>query len=510
MEKIEQTPLPWYRSDRLLPAGLAIFVFLLHLPVLTRYGYHHDELYFIACGNHLAWGYVDHAPLVPWIARLMTSLFGESLFVLRILAAASIALSVFLAGMLARKLGGGRFAQALACLGMIAAPVFLRIGNMLCLPAFEPLFWLMASILVVCIIQEENPHLWILVGLVVGVGLLNKHSMAFFGFGLVVGMLLTPLRKHFKSPWLYAGGALALLIILPNLLWQARNGWPTIHFILNLKEGVMSGISALQFLAGQLLYLGPFNAALWIPGLVFFMRSKSGKKYRILGLIWIAVFLLLLATKSKIYYLAPAYAALFAGGGMALENWAREKARRGLKTALAAFLLGGGILLAPLSLPVLDFPATEKYARAVTFGAFGNISEITTDMKSMFSWEKKLAAVAAAYHSLTPAEKEKALIWAFGYGNAGAVDHFGGKHGLPKAVSLSNSYWLWGVPEGRGDVVVAMGIEKKNIERAFKKVDVFSEVALDPVLPWEKPFMILICRQPVIPLPDIWLKNRPW
>jgi hypothetical protein len=508
MENIQQAPRS--RGGMAVPALMAAFLFLLHLPVLTRYGYFHDELYFIACGNHPAWGYVDHAPLVPWIARLMTSLFGESLFALRLPSLAAMALAVFLAGLLARKLGGGRLGQALACLGMITAPVFLRTGNMLCLPAIEPLFWLLASILVVRIVQEDDPRLWIWVGLVVGLGLLNKHSMAFFGFGLAAGMLLTPLRKHFKSPWLYAGGALALLIILPNLLWQLRNGWPTLHFIMKLKAGVMSGISALQFLAGQLLYLGPFNALLWIPGLVFLLRSPVGKRYRVLGWTWITVFLLLLATKSKIYYLAPAYGALFAAGGAALENWARKKARRGRTTVLVLLLAGGGVLLGPMSLPVLDFPTTERYVRAITFGAFENIGEITEDLKGMFNWDRKVEAVAAAYDSLGPEEKGKALIWAFGYGNAGAVDYFGKKYGLPKAISLSMSYWLWGVPAGRGDVVIAMGIEQKGIERAFEKTEVYSELDLNPAHAWEKPFTILVCRHPRRPLKEIWLKNRPW
>lgn len=329
MENHKSGTLAWYRNDLTVLAGLAIFKLFIHLPVLTRYGYHHDELYFIACGRHLSVGYVDHAPLVPWIAWLSTTLFGDSLFALRILATLSTAMTVFMVGLLVKRLGGGRFAQVAAGVGMIIAPVFLRTGNMLCLPAFEPLFWVLASYMVVRIIQENNPRLWLWVGIIVGAGMLNKHSMLFFGFGLVVGMLLTPMRKHFKSPWLYAGGGIALLIILPNLIWQITHGWPTLNFILNLKTGVMSGISAIQFLVGQFLYLHPFNAVLWISGLAFFLFHKTEKSYRILGWIWVSVFILLLVTKSKIYYLAPAYAAIIAGGGMAVERWVLKKEKNG-------------------------------------------------------------------------------------------------------------------------------------------------------------------------------------
>jgi hypothetical protein len=509
MEKIGKS-LPWYRSDLALLAGLAVFKVLLHLPVLTRYGYSNDELYFIACGRHLSFGYVDHAPLVPWVARLSTSLFGESLFALRVLATLSTAMTVFLVGLLVRRLGGNRFAQIIACLGIIIAPVFLRTGNMLCLPAFEPLFWILASYLVVRIIQDNNPRLWPLLGFVIGFGLLNKHSMLFFGFGLVLGMTLTPMRRHFKSPWLYAGGSIAFLMILPNLIWQINHDWPTLSFILNLREGVMSGISALQFLAGQLLYLHPFNVILWISGLVFFLFSKSGKPYRILGWIWVFVFVLLLATKSKIYYLAPAYAALFAGGGISLERWISRKGKRWLKPAFVSLLLVGGLILGPISVPYLDIDTTENYIHIVTFGAFKNIHEITGDLRSMFGWEKMVQTVANVFYTLSPEEQDKTVIWAFGRGNAAAVDYFGKEYGLPNAVSLALSYWLWGVPEGKGDIVIAIGIQKKDIEHIFDKVEVAAEVELEHANPWQTPFPVLICRSPVKPLPEIWKKNRPW
>ncbi|MCK4943406.1 MAG: glycosyltransferase family 39 protein, partial [Candidatus Aminicenantes bacterium] len=494
MENHKSGTLAWYRNDLTVLAGLALFKLFIHLPVLTRYGYHHDELYFIACGRHLSVGYVDHAPLVPWIAWLSTTLFGESLFALRILATLSTAMTVFMVGLLVKRLGGGRFAQVVAGIGMIIAPVFLRTGNMLCLPAFEPLFWVLASYMVVRIIQENNPRLWLWVGIIVGAGMLNKHSMLFFGFGLVVGMLLTPMRKHFKSPWLYAGGGVVLLMTLPNLIWQIIHGWPTLNFILNLKAGVMSGISALQFLAGQLLYLHPFNAVLWISGLVYFLFSKTGKSYRILGWIWVSVFILLLVTKSKIYYMAPAYAAIIAGGGMAVEKWALKKGKKWLKPAFISFLLIGGILLGPISVPYMDIDTTENYINAITFGQFKNIYELTADLRGMFGWEKRVKTVADVFNSLSPAEQKQTVIWAFGYGNAGAIDWYGKKYGLPNAVSLSMTYWLWGVPEGKGDIVIGMGIRKENIEHIFKKVETAAEVELKNVNPWQTPFRVLICR----------------
>jgi hypothetical protein len=300
------------------------------------------------------------------------------------------------------------------------------------------------------------------------------------------------------------------MMILPNLIWQLQNDWPTLNFILNLKAGVMSGISALQFLAGQLLYLHPFNAVLWISGLAFLLFRKTGKPYRILGWIWLAVFLLLLITKSKIYYLAPAYAAVFAGGGLAVERWVLKKNKKWLKAGIITFLLLGGLILGPISVPYMDIDTTESYIHAITFNQFKNIYELTSDLRGMFGWEKRVETVADVYNSLSAQEKKQAIIWAFGYGNAGAIDYFGEKMDLPGAVSLSLSYWLWGVPEGRGDIVIGVGIEKENIEHVFEQVEVAARVELEHVNPWQTPFPVLICRNPRKPLTEIWKKNRPW
>lgn len=510
MEENRISSQPWYKSDLALLAGLALLKVLLHLPILTRYGYHHDELYFIACGQHLSFGYVDHAPLVPWIAWLSTTLFGQSLFGLRILSTLSGAVTVFLTGLLVRRLGGSRFAQVAGCTAIIIAPVFLRTSNMLCLPGFEPLLWVLASYLIVRIIQEDNPRLWLWVGVVVGLGLMNKHSMLFFGFGLVIGLLLTPLRKHFKSPWLYAAGAVAFLIFLPNLIWQITNGWPTLGFILNLKAGVMSGISLFQFLAGQLLYLHPFNAVLWISGLGFFLFTKVGKPYRVLGWVWLIVFILLVVTKSKIYYLAPAYMAVIAGGGISLERWVLRKGVKWLKPAFISFLVIGGILMAPMSVPILDIDTTEQYIHTVTFGAFKNIYELTADLRGMFGWKKRVETVANVYHSLSPGEQGQTVIFAAGYGNAGAIDYLGKAHGLPNAVSLSMTYWLWGLPGDPFDTVIAVGFKKETMEKLFHQVELAAEVELENVNPWQTPFPVTVCRKPKVPLQDIWKKNRPW
>jgi 4-amino-4-deoxy-L-arabinose transferase-like glycosyltransferase len=500
---------PERRGDVKVLAGIAALKILIHLPVLSRYGYHNDELYFIACGNHLSFGYVDHAPMVPWIARVATTLFGESLHGLRLFSVLAGAATIFLTGLLARRLGGGRFAQVVAALAVLIAPVYLRTGNLLAIPSFEPLYWVVCATLLVRIIQEGNARLWPWLGLVAGLGLLNKHSMLFFGLGLVVALLLTPLRAHFRSLWLYAGGGIAVALFLPNLIWQAMHGWPTFYFLLGLNERVMSGISAPQFVAGQLLYLHPLNAVVWLTGLGWLFFGKSGRRYRALGWIWVSVFVLLLLTRSKIYYLAPAYPALLAGGAVAIEGFLATR-QRWLRPALVGLLILGGLAMAPASVPAMPIDATDRYVDVVTLGAFENIHELTGDLHAMFGWRERVEVVADVWHGLPESVKDGAVLWAAGYGNAGAIDHLGVAHGLPAAVSLALTYQLWGLPDRPIDTVISVGYSIETLERIFDEVEELARVELEDVNPWDREFVVALCRGPKAPLPDIWARNRPW
>ncbi len=499
---------PPRRADALYLGGFAVLAILLHLPVLHRYGYHHDELYFVACGRHLSIGYVDHAPLVPWIARLATELFGTSVFALRVFPMLAGAAAVFLTGLLARQLGGGRFAQAVACVATLIAPVYLRSANLLCISAFEPLFWIAASLVLARIVRRDEPRAWPWVGLIVGLGLLNKHSMLFFVFGLAVATILTPLRRHLRTPWPYVAGAIALALFVPNLVWQVRNDWPTAEFLRNLNENVMSGVSKVQFAAGQILYLNPLGAVVWIAGLTHLFRP-AGKTYRVFGWLWLAVFGLLFVASSKIYYLAPAYPPLLAAGGVALERFARRRSAAWKPAVLGALALAGAVL-APVSLPVMSIDATDRYADVMTFGAFGNIYEITGDLHGMFGWPERVAAVADVYHALPAGERERAMLLAEGYGNAGAIDLLGPTHDLPAATSFAMTNWLWADPERSIDIVVGVGFSPEFLAQVFDEVEVAASVELEHVNPWSTPFVVTVCRRPKVPMAEVWPQVRPW
>ncbi len=494
--------------NHIIIGGFALLKILIHIPFLSRYGYHHDELYFLDCGQHLAFGYIDHAPMIPWIARLSDLVFGETLFGLRLFPLLAGAISVFVTGLLTQYLGGRRFAIALACLGVIIAPVYLRTAQMLAIPSFEPMFWVLGAYVIARIVRENDQKLWILLGVIIGLGMMTKHSTAFFVMGLLVGVVLTPLRSSLKSVWLYAGGGIAFLLFLPNIIWQIANDWPTLEFLKNLNERTMKGVSLLQFLGGQILYLHPLTAIVWIAGLVFFF-SGAGKQFRIFGWIYVTVFLFLVMSKSKIYYLAPAYPLLFSGGGVALEQFVERSGKQLLKPVLALLLAIGGLCFAPLSIPMFSIDQTEWYIKTITAGAFNNVYELTGDLRGQFAWKKRVEIVAQVWNTLSAEEQKQTIIYANWYGTAGAVNYFGRAYHLPRAVSGHMTYYFWGPPKQPIRTVIVIDKPDKYYE-FFKEVHIAAQQQLEHVNPWERTFTVLLCREPRMKIQEIWPRLKSY
>ncbi|HNR31241.1 MAG TPA: glycosyltransferase family 39 protein [Candidatus Hydrogenedentes bacterium] len=497
-----------FSHDFALLGGLAALKLGLHLYFCNYYGYQRDELYFIACGEHLDWGYVDIGPLVPWLGRLMRELLGESLFAIRLPSAIAGATTVFLVGWLARYLGGGRWAQALAALSVIIAPVWLQSGNILALPSFEPLFWTSCACLIAVIFKTGNTRLWLAVGAAAGVGLVNKPSMVFFGFGLVVGLLLTRQRKHLLDKWLWLGGALALIIILPNLVWQARHDWPTWEFVYGMNRDLMSRIPRALFVVGQVFYQHPFNVLLWLAGLAWFLLAKNAEPYHAFGWLFLTVFLLLLVAKSKIYYLAPAFPMLLAAGAVAIQDVLERRALHWPKAAIPAVLLLGGLLTVPVALPVLSIDRVDNYVRAATFGALDNIYEVTGTWHDQFGWENQAATVAQVFERLTPEEQADCLIIVSNFGQAGAIDMFGPAYGLPRATCVHQNYFFWGPGPGSGQIAVAYGIGADFLGLLYEEVETAGRITCEQTVRYENNLPVYLCRGPKISLHDAWKEFR--
>jgi len=489
---------------------------LVHAALAGRYGYFRDELYFLDCGRHLDWGYVDHAPMIGLVARLAL-LLGGSLPALRLIAAVAGALVVALAMMLAREMGGGRFAQAVAGLAVIAAPIYLGTDSLLTMNAFEPLFWMGCVWALVRIVRGGDPRLWLVFGALAGLGLMNKHSTVFFLLSVTVALVIVPERRALGTRWPWIAAGLALVIFLPNLLWQVRHDFATLEDLRNVaRSGKNVRLGAADFVAQQVLLMNPVLLPLWLGGLAWLFAGARGR-FRALGWTYVVFFLMLFALKAKNYYLAPVYPMLFAAGAVGLEaGLARVPLTRGRlwpKAAVVALIVVAGLVLAPLVLPVLPPERYVAYEAALgvtppktEVGHRGPLPQIFGDQ---FGWPELVAEVAGIYHALPEAERARTGIFANNYGEAGAVALLGPRYGLPRPISAHQSYFLWGPGDFDGDTLIVLQDDRESLERLCGSV----EEAGVHFHPWgmaEENNPIFICRGLQVPLRELWPRLKKW
>jgi hypothetical protein len=490
-------------------AGAALLV---HFAFNGRFGYFRDELYYAACGQHFAWGYVDHAPLAPWLAQISRTLMGDSLFALRFLPALAAAAKVFLAARIAREIGGGKFAQFLASLVVLCAPIYLTFDSFFSMNSFEPVFWMACAVIVFRILNGGDQRLWLVFGLVAGVGILNKHSMLFFGSGVAVGLLFTAARREYASRWIWSGAAIWFLLFLPNLRWEIQNNWPTVALLRSVIGTKYILVSPWEYIWQQTLLTHPVAAPIWLAGLWYFFRDPEGKKYAVLGWAYLVVLLEMILLHGKIYYLAPAYIMLFAAGATWIELRLLPRAGGWLRYAIVAPLLAGAVIAAPLAMPIFPVEATIRYTRFWDVKAVhvenvpqGDLPQLFGDM---FGWEEQVASVASVYSQLPAADRARAAIFAYNYGEASAVDYFGPRYRLPKAISGHNQYGLWGPRDYTGEVVVVIGFTEARLRQSFDEVTAAERVSPRYALPEESNLTVYVCRHPKHSLQASWAQWR--
>jgi 4-amino-4-deoxy-L-arabinose transferase-like glycosyltransferase len=463
------------------------------------YSYFRDEFYYIACGRHLAWGFVDHGPIVAVQARVGELLFGDSLFAIRILSALAGAATVFLTGLLAWALGGLRPAQALAMIGVLIVPVYIGVDGFLSMNSFEPVFWMLCALALIRLVDGASQSFWwILFGLSAGVGLLNKPSILFFLVAVGIGLLLTPQRRVLFTRWAAIGIALIIVIALPYVLWQVHNHWPTLEFFHNGKVGNKNVIlGPVGFFLAQLMQMHPVNALLWIPGVISLLRARSIPRGRWIGLAFVVFYVFMFVLHAKDYYLAPIYPVLFAAGAIA---WERRFASRRLVVANRVFafpifegaLIMTGLLILPMSSPVLRPATWVRYTTALHLksGKSETVSsgQLPQFFADRFGWEQEVAIVNRAFVSLSPADRRRVCIFADNYGQAGAIDFFNRRDHLnfPPALSGHNNYWLWGMHGCDPDVSIAVIDDSpEKISKKYKSVTIVGVRDTPYAMPFE-------------------------
>lgn len=416
--------------------AIGAFVAACQVALAGRYGWHRDELYFLACGHHLAWGYVDQPPLTPAVARVMTSLFGTSLLAVRFLPAVADGAIVILAGVIARELGGRRPAQVLAAVSVAVSSVILGTSHLLSTAAFDILVWSGITAIFVRLLRGGDSRWWLSAGVVAGVGLENKYTVAFLLGAFAVGVVATR-RDLLRSPWLWAGTGIALCLWAPNLAWQAHHGWPWAQMSTSLRTKGAADGNRLLFLPMQLVFLSPVVTPLWFAGLLWTLRHRAGRSYRPLAIAWLVLVVVFLATAGKPYYLVGLYPFLLAAGATWLAQRWRPVALHRYFAAIAV----AGVLAAPLGLPILPIGTAGT----------GVVAAVNPEFRESFAWPQFARSVA---------QVPGAVVFTQNYGEAGALQRFA--PGRP-VYSGHNNYWMWGPPPGGAEPVVVVG----NFSRSF-------------------------------------------
>jgi hypothetical protein len=521
MAEVENSAAPLsIRSSRFLLSGTTIVVFValvrivLYFFCAPHYGYFRDELYYLACGMHPAWGYVDQPPFIAWIAWLLEHSIGTSLWALRLLPALAGAGAIILAGLLSRELGGRRWAMFLAALATLAAPIVLIFSHLFTMNAFDPLLWTAIACLIVRIVKTGRERLWILVGILSGITILNKYGVVFWFAGLIAGMLFTPLRASFRRSWFWIGATLGALLALPNFFWQWSHQFPFLQLMHNIRmEGRDVSLPPLPFLEAQAEMLGYAAAILVLFALLFFF-SKVGRPYRAFGWAYLIFVGIMMALHGKMYYLTAVYPMMFAAGAVWVEGATSRKRWNWAKPALALAIIAISGIYLPMSLPVLSVQSFLAYEHKLGIQAqrfeHNRPAVLPQIYADMFGWSEMADRVAAFYHTLSPQEQRETAIFANDYGEGGAIDFFGQRYGLPEAIGGHQNFWIWGPRNYTGTSLIVLGeSDVRNMQRYCASYSVVGTTQFPLSRPdeWEP---IYYCRGFKWNLQTIWPQLKRW
>jgi len=448
--------------DTVLLIAIALGRLLVHVLTNGHYGFHRDELATLDDARYLARGYVAYPPLTPFLARVALELFGASAAGLRLFGALAQCAAIVLTGLMAREMGGRRWAQAAAALAVAIAPVSILWGALFQYSGLDYLWWVLAAYCAACLLRTEDPRWWLGIGVAIGVGMMTRYTMGFLAIGITGGVLLTPARRNLRSKWLWMGVAASLLIFLPNLVWQAQHNLISVDFLRYLHARDVRIGRADGFLVKQLFVpANPFTMPLWVAGLWFYFATPSGKRYRLLGWMFAIPFVLFAIAKGREYYTAGSYPMLFGGGAVWAEQWiASRRALAGIALVLGAAF---GAILVPIG--------------SVNSWWWNHVASQIDDFREEVGWPELVETVAGIRDTLPAEERQGLGILAGNYGEAGAINLYSPEYGLPKATSGVNSYWLRGYGDPPPRTLIVVGLSRAALDRYFESCEVAGHVS---------------------------------
>ncbi len=475
---------------------------------LGPYEFHRDEFLYMAMGEHLQLFRMDFPPFIAMLSQFARGLLGDSLFAVRFFPALFGAGLMVLAVLIAREFGGGRFAQGLAALCVLCNPLFMRSGTLFQPVVLDQFWWTLGLYALMRWSKAPEPRWWMLFGAACGLGLLSKYSIMVFGLAVLLALAVTPARRALKTPWLWLAGAIAFLIGAPSIIGQIRLGFPIFDQMGDLRGAQLARVTPLEFLIRHVMW-GPTTGIVSFVGLAALITSKRFRPFGLVGWSCLWALILLVVLRGKPYYAGPVHPTLFAAGAVVLERlliprWGAVL-RWGAVTAVAAY----GLLILPLGFPVLPPPRMEAYVTALGIERtrttnIGQVERLPQDYADMLGWEQFVDSVAGVFHGLPPDEREQAVIFTSNYGEAGAIDFYGPRLGLPKAVAIVGTYWFFGPGDRPGDPTILVGLSRDEIGDHFS--------TLDSAAYWTHPYMVaeqrnltfFVGRGPEETLQQIW------
>jgi hypothetical protein len=485
------------RSCTAAVLAIAAAVTLAHLLTNNRYGFHRDEFQFLSDARHLGWGFVAYPPFTPFAELISMSLFGLSLVGLRLFSVIAQAAAIVVTRLTTRELGGRRLAQIAAAFSVALSPLPLFEGTEFQYSTFDYLWWVLIAYFIVRLLKSENPRWWLAIGITTGLGLQTKYTICFFIAGILGGLLLTEARRYLASKWFWAGTALALLIFLPNLLWQARHGFISFHFLQHIHERDVGEGRADGFLLHQfLICTNLFTAPLWIAGLISFLRSR---RYRMLAWMYLIPLVLFFFGKGRGYYLGPAYPMLMAMGAVVGERWCTLLPKIWKRTVQAVYFTGAavvGLYICALILPLASSGPLRDFAL-----------KRNGDLREEIGWNELVAAVAGIRDSLPPEQQASLGVVVGNYGEQGAIEILGSAYHLPAPISTTNSAWLRGYPTPQPTTLIVLGFSREDADQAFTSCRLAghngnSQGVKNEESRWDPD--IFVCGPPRLPWPEFW------
>jgi hypothetical protein len=485
------------RGETWALSGIALVVAVIHVLTNGRYGIHRDELQFLSDARHLDWGFVAYPPFTPFVERMGLEMFGVSLVGLRMFSVIAQALAIVVTGLMARELGGGRLAQVTAALAVATSGLSVFEGTEFQYTSFDYLLWVLIAYFVIRLLKSEDPRWWVVIGATIGVGLMTKYTVCFFVAGILGGMLLSQARRFFLSWWFWGGVALALLIFLPNFLWQVRHGFISLQFLQHIHvrdvdEGRANGFMRDQFIICSNVFATP----LWIAGLVYFLLDR---RYRMLAWMYAIPLALFFFGKGRGYYLAAAYPMLFAMGAVAGERWV-ARLKRSWRLAVEGVFFTGlaawGLFAYAILVPIASSGPLKQFAL-----------KNNGDLREEIGWDELVKTVAGIRDSL-PAEQQQSVgVLVGNYGEQGAIEILGPMYHLPAPISMTNSAWLRGYPTPQPTTLIVIGFSQAQAERAFTACRWAGHNGNSEGVKNEESEShpdIFVCGPPKMPWPEFW------